>query len=82
MPATAMREDSHHIEMEDISAFPLEQSHDCVDWEPITQEEMSALLDTLSDDRVKMFLGVLRGGSFPRLEGVYYRIRPKNRNYT
>ncbi len=81
MPLT-MREDSHHIEMEDISAFPLERSHDCQDWESIDQKEVSAILDALPDDRVKVFLGVLRSGSFPRLDGYYYRIRPKNRNYT
>lgn len=79
---TTMREDSHHIEMEDISAFPLERSHDCVDWEPVEHEEIDTLLDNLPEERVKMFLGVLRSGSFPKLEGTYYRIRPRNRNYT
>ncbi len=77
-----MREDSHHIEMEDISRFPLEQSYDCVDWEKIDQEEMDQILDALPDDKVKMFLGVLRSGSFPRLGDAYYRISPKDRKYT
>lgn len=77
-----MREDHHHIQMEDVSEFPLQRSLDCQDWETVNQQEFDEMLDALSEDRVKVFLGVLRSGSFPRHEGYYYRICPHDKNYT
>jgi len=77
-----MREDRYHIEMEDVSRFPLERSADCQDWEECSQDELNRILDALPEDKVKTFLGVLRNGSFPRLGDFFYRIRPKDRTYT
>lgn len=77
-----MREDSHHIPMQDVSEFPIQRSPDCQDWEDVSQEKLDAMLTALSDERVKVFLGVLRGGSFPRHQDYYYRICPHNKNYT
>jgi hypothetical protein len=73
-----MRKDSYHIEMDDLTRFPLERSSDCEYWEEVSQEELDAILDTVDDDRAKNFLAVVRGGSFSRLEGYYYRIRPQS----
>ena len=77
-----MREDSHHIQIVDVSKFPLQRSLDCQDWEDVEQEELDAMLDELTIERVKVFLGVLRSGSFPRHQDYYYRICPLNKNYT
>lgn len=77
-----MREDCHHIKIEDVSEFPLQRSLDCQDWEDVSQEELDAMLDELTIERVKVFLGVLRSGSFSRHQDYYYRICPKNKNLT
>ena len=71
-----MRKDSYHIIMEDISAFSLERSAECEDWEEISHDELDAVLDTVSEDKAKIFLGVIRNGSFCQLQGWFYRIRP------
>ena len=71
-----MRKDSYNIEMDNLSRFPLERSGDCENWEDVTQEEMDALLDKVDEDKAKNFLAVVRGGSFSKLEGYFYRIRP------
>ena len=71
-----MRKDSYHIEMDNLSRFPLERSGDCENWEDVTQEELDALLDKVDEDKAKNFLAVVRGGSFSMLEGYFYRIRP------
>jgi len=73
-----MREDRYHIAMEDISAFFLERSTECEDWEEISHEELNAVLDTVSEEKAKTFLGVIRNGSFCQLQGWFYRIRPQS----
>lgn len=73
-----MRKDSYHIEMDDLTPFPLERSGDCEYWEEVSHEELDALLDEVDEERAKTFLAVVRGGSSARLEGNYYRIRPKS----
>jgi hypothetical protein len=73
-----MRKDSYHIEMDNLSRFPLERSGDCESWEDVSQEELDTLLDKVDENKAKNFLAVVRGGSFSRLEGYYYRIRPRS----
>ncbi len=73
-----MRKDRYHIAMEDISAFSLERSAECEDWEEISHEELNAVLDTVSEEKAKTFLGVVRNGSFCQLQGWFYRIRPQS----
>ena len=73
-----MRKDSYHIEMDNLSRFPIERSGDCESWEDVSQEELDATLDTVDDDKAKNFLAVVRGGSFSKLEGYFYRIRPRS----
>ena len=74
-----MRKDSYHIAMEDISAFALERSEDIdEDWEEVSHEELDAVLDTVSEEKAKTFLGVVRNGSFCQLQGWFYRIRPQS----
>jgi hypothetical protein len=73
-----MRKDNYHIEMDNLSRFPLERSGDCESWEDVSQEELDALLDKVDEDKAKNFLAVVRGGSFSRLEGYFYRIRPRS----
>ena len=73
-----MRKDSYHIAMEDVSAFSLERSAECEDWEEISHEELNAVLDTVSEEKAKTFLGVIRNGSFCQLQGWFYRIRPQS----
>jgi len=73
-----MRKDSYNIEMDDLTRFPLERSDDCEYWEEVSHDELDALLDKMDEARAKNFLAVVRGGSFSRLEGFYYRIRPRS----
>ncbi len=73
-----MRKDNYHIAMEDLSAFSLERSAECEDWEEISHEELNAVLDTVSEEKAKTFLGVVRNGSFCQLQGWFYRIRPQS----
>ena len=73
-----MRKDSYHIAMDDLTRFPLERSGDCETWEDISHDELNALLDKVDEERTKTFLAVVRGGSFARLDGFYYRIRPRS----
>lgn len=73
-----MRTDRCHIKMEDLSRFNLERSTDCEDWEDVSNEELTAILDQESDDKTKTFLGVIRGGSQCLLRGYFYRIRPQS----
>ena len=73
-----MRKDSYHIEMDNLSRFPIERSGDCENWEDVSHEELDALLDTVDEEMAKNFLAVVRGGSFSRLEGYFYRIRPRS----
>lgn len=73
-----MRKDSYHIEMDNLSCFPIERSGDCENWEDVSHEELDALLDKVDEAKAKNFLAVVRGGSFSRLEGYYYRICPRS----
>ena len=73
-----MRKDSYHIEMDNLSRFPIERSGDCENWEDVTHEELDALLDKVDETKAKNFLAVVRGGSFSQLEGDFYRIRPRS----
>ena len=73
-----MRTDRYHIEMDNLSHFPIERSTDCENWEDVSQEELDALLDNVDENKAKNFLAVVRGGSFSRLEGYFYRIRPRS----
>ena len=73
-----MRKDSYHIEMDDLSRFPIERSGDCENWEDVTQEELDAILDKVDENKARNFLAVARGGSLSRLEGYFYRIRPRS----
>ncbi len=73
-----MRKDSYNIEMDNLSRFPLERSGDCENWEDVSQEELDALLDKVDEEKAKNFLAVVRGGSFSRLAGYFYRIRPQS----
>ncbi len=73
-----MRTDSYHIEMDNLSRFPIERSGDLENWEDVSQEELDALLDKVDELKVKNFLAVVRGGSLSRLEGYFYRIRPRS----
>lgn len=74
----SMRTDRYHIEMDNLSRFPIERSTDCENWEDVSQEELDALLDNADENKAKNFLAVVRGGSFSRLEGYFYRIRPRS----
>ena len=64
--------------MDDLTRFPLERSDDCEYWEEVSHDELDAILDEVEDERAKTFLAVVRGGSSARLEGYYYRIRPRS----
>lgn len=74
----SMRKNRYHIEMEDLSRFPLERSMDCQEWEEVSHEELNEILDRVAENKASVFLGVVRGGSFCKLEGYFYRIRPKS----
>ena len=70
-----MTEDQFHIEMEDISTYPLQRSADYSFWEEITFEDLqTSILATLTDEKLKPFLGVVRNGSAFKLGEYFYRI--------
>ena len=70
-----MQKDQFNIEMEDISKFPLERSYDYSFWEEISFTELSEnVLDKLSDEKLKIFFGVIRNGSAFKLNEHFYRI--------
>jgi len=70
-----MTEDLFHIEMEDISTYPLQRSADYSYWEEITFEDLqTSILATLTDEKLKTFLGVVRNGSAFKLGEYFYRI--------
>jgi len=70
-----MTEDQFHIEMEDISTYPLQRSADYSFWEEITFEDLQTnVLATLTDEKLKTFLGVVRNGSSFKLGEYFYRI--------
>ena len=70
-----MTKDQFHIEMEDISKYPLERSADHCFWEQISYAELNEkVLTELSDEKLKMFFGVIRNGSAFKLNDYFYRI--------
>ena len=70
-----MTQDQYHIEMEDISKYPLQRSADYSFWEEISFEELQkTILAKLSDEKLKTFLGVVRNGSAFKLGDYFYRI--------
>ena len=70
-----MAEDQFHIEMEDISTYPLQRSVDYSFWEEITFEDLqTSILATLTDEKLKTFFGVVRNGSAFKLGEYFYRI--------
>ncbi len=71
-----MRKDKYHIEMEDISSFQVERSEDYRVWEEISTEEMEKVLDSLPEEKQKLFLSVIRNGSPFKLGDLYYKILP------
>ena len=70
-----MTEDQFHIEMEDLSTYPLQRSADYSFWEEITFKDLqTSILATLTDEKLKTFLGVVRNGSAFKLGEYFYRI--------
>ena len=70
-----MTEDQHHIEMEDISTYPLQRSTDYTFWEEINFKDLqTSVLDKLSNEKLKTFLGVVRNGGAFKLDEYFYRI--------
>ena len=70
-----MTPDQYHIEMEDISKYPLQKSADYSFWEEISFEELQkTILAKLTDEKLKTFLGVVRNGSAFKLGDYFYRI--------
>jgi len=73
-----MRKNQYHIEMDDLSSFPIQRSRDCEEWEDVTHEELNDLLDQVPDDRAMNFLSVVRGGGMSLFGRYFYRIRPRS----
>ena len=70
-----MTKDQFHIEMEDISMYPLERSSDYYFWEEISFTELNeSVLIKLSNEKLKTFFGVVRNGSAFKLGEYFYRI--------
>ena len=70
-----MTEDQYHIEMEDISIYPLQRSADYSFWEEISFEDLQiSVLDKLSKEKLKTFFGVVRNGGAFKLGNYFYRI--------
>ena len=70
-----MTQDPFHTEMENISAYPLQRSTDYAYWEEINFEDLqTSVLDKLSNEKLKIFLGVVRNGSAFKLDEYFYRI--------
>jgi len=70
-----MTEDLFHSEMEDISMYPIQRSADYSFWEEITFEDLqTSILNKLSSEKLKTFLGVVRNGSAFKLDEYFYRI--------
>jgi hemerythrin-like domain-containing protein len=68
--------DKNHIEMEDISTFPLERSLNHKDWEDVLYLELKEQeLEDLAEEKLKCFLRVVRSGSPFKLGSYFYRIK-------
>ena len=72
-----MRKDKYNIEMEDITAFPMLRSDDFQVWEEISNPEMEKILDEMSEEQSKLFLGVVRNGSPFKSGNYFYKIKPQ-----
>ena len=73
-----MRKDRYHIELDNVSRFPIERSRDCEEWEEVTHIELDDLLDQVPEERARNFLSVVRGGSMSLFGRYFYRIRPQS----
>ena len=70
-----MTENKFRIEMEDISTYPLQRSADYSFWEEIAFKDLqTSVLATLTDEKLKIFLGVVRNGSAFKLGEYFYRV--------
>ena len=70
-----MTEDQYHIEMEDISIYPLQRSADYFFWEEVNFEDLqTSVLGKLSEEKLRTFFGVVRNGSAFKLDNYFYRI--------
>ena len=70
-----MTEDQYHIEMEDISIYPLQRSADYSFWEEVNFEDLqTSVLDKLSEEKLRTFYGVVRNGGAFKLGNYFYRI--------
>ena len=70
-----MTENQFNIEIEEISTYSLQRSADYSFWEEITFEDLqTSILATLTDEKLKTFLGVVRNGSAFKLGEYFYRI--------
>jgi len=70
-----MTEDQYHIEMEDISIYPLQRSADYSFWEEVNFEDLqTSVLGKLSEEKLRTFFGVVRNGSAFKLDNYFYRI--------
>ena len=68
--------DKNHIEMEDISTFPLERSLNHKDWKDVPYLELKEQeLEDLAEEKLKCFLRVVRSGSPFKLGSYFYRIK-------
>lgn len=71
-----MVKDQFHIEMEDISKFSIERSADNSFWETIVYEEIhEKVFVDLPEEKIKLFLGVVRNGGAYKLGEYFYRIK-------
>ena len=70
-----MTGDQFHIEMEDVSTYPIQRSADYSFWEEITFEDLqTSILATLTDEKLKTFFGVVRNVIAFKLGEYFYRI--------
>ena len=70
-----MTEDQYHIEMEDISIYPLQRSADYSFWEEVNFEDLqTSVLGKLSEEKLRTFFGVVRNGGAFKLGNYFYRI--------
>jgi hypothetical protein len=72
-----MRKDKYNIEMEDIEEFPILRSDDFQVWEDVSPVEMETILDEMSEEQSKLFLGVVRNGSPFKFGNFFYKIKPR-----
>jgi hypothetical protein len=71
-----MMKDSHHVEMEDISKFPLERSTNFSFWEDISYKELrETVLEQIDADIARRFCGIVRTGSPFQFDDYFYRIK-------